>query len=59
MSEDHTSNDDLDLQAELSGEVNDADISTDGRETVVDFDPNGLLLKIATDVFPFRITLNA
>ena len=49
MSEDQTSNDELDLQAELSGEGNDADISTDGRETVVDFDQNGLLLKIATD----------
>ena len=49
MSEDQTSNNELDLKAELSGEGRDADISTDGREALVDFEQNGLLLKIATD----------
>ena len=49
MSEDQKINDEVGLEAELSGQGQDSDLTSDDREAIVDFDQNGLLLKIATD----------
>ena len=49
MSEDQKINDEVGLEAELSGQGQDLDLPSDDREAIVDFDQNGLLLKIATD----------